>query len=227
MGDAVASTVLEGDRQFNLTVRLPLQQRDNVEVIGNIKVGYTTPTGGTAFIPLRELATITLDSGASYIYHETTQRYIPIKFSVRGRDLGSTVSEAQKRIAENIQLPNGYRIIWAGEFEDLEKAKKRLAIIVPISLMLIAVLLYGLFNSARDSMLALLGIPFAVGGGILSLFITGIPFSVSAAIGFISLLGVSVMDRILIITYFNQLRMSGVSPIKALVEASENVCAPC
>ncbi len=226
MGDAVASTILEGDRQYNLTVRLPLQQRDNVDVIGNIKVGYTMANGETAFIPLRELATITLDSGASYIYHETTQRYIPIKFSVRGRDLGSTVSEAQKRIAENVQLPNGYRIIWAGEFEDLEKAQKRLAIIVPISLVLIAVLLYGLFNSVRDSMLALLGIPFAVGGGILSLFVTGIPFSVSAAIGFISLLGVSVMDRILIITYFNQLRMSGVPPIKALIEASEKRMRP-
>jgi heavy metal efflux system protein len=117
---------------------------------------------------LRELATITLDTGASYIYHERSSRYIPIKFSVRGRDLGGTVEEAQQRIAKNVKLPTGYRIIWAGEFEDLELAKARLEVVVPISLLLILVLLYGLFNSLRDSLLALAGIPFAIAGGVIS-----------------------------------------------------------
>ena len=169
MGGTVATTVLEGDRQFNLTVRLAPKYRDNIDAIGNIKVGYQTPAGGTAYIPLRELATITLDTGASYIYHETTKRFLPIKFSVRGRDLGSTVAEAQERIAKNVTLPTGYRLVWAGEFEDLQLAQQRLAVIVPLSLVLILVLLYSLFNSLRDSLLALAGIPFAVGGGIIAL----------------------------------------------------------
>ena len=181
MAGAVATTVLESDRQFNLTVRLEQTYRDSIEKIGKIPVAYQTPAGTTAYIPLSELAAITLDSGASYIYHETTQRYIPIKFSVRGRDLGSTVAEAQARIAKNIQLPSGYRIIWAGEFQDLQTAQKRLAFFVPMSLALILILLYSLFNSVRDSLLALAGIPFAVAGGVLALFVTGLPFSVSAA----------------------------------------------
>ena len=162
------------------------------------------PSGINAYIPLSELADISLDTGASYIYHERNERYIPIKFSVRGRDLGSTVAEAQERIAQNVKLPNGYRIEWAGEFEELQQAKARLAIIVPISLLLILVLLYGLFNSLRDSLLALAGIPFAVGGGVLALYLSGLDFSISAAIGFVSLFGVSVMNGILIINGYNQ-----------------------
>ena len=132
--------------------------------VGNIKVGYQTPSGVNAYVPLSELADISLDTGASYIYHERNERYIPIKFSVRGRDLGSTVAEAQQRIARDVKLPTGYRIEWAGEFEELQQAKSRLALVVPISLLLILVLLYGLFNSFRDSLLALAGIPFSIGG---------------------------------------------------------------
>ena len=226
LAGAVASTVLESDRQFNLTVRLAPQYRGSVEAVGNVPVAYQTPAGTTAYIPLRELATISLDSGASFIYHEATQRYVPIKFSVRGRDLGGTVAEAQDRIARNIHLPNGYRIVWAGEFQDLQKAKQRLAVFVPISLGLILVLLYSLFNSARDSLLALAGIPFSVAGGVLALFITGLPFSISAAIGFISLLGVSVMNGILVLTYYNELRMQGMEPFDAMERAAEKRMRP-
>jgi cobalt-zinc-cadmium resistance protein CzcA len=177
-------------------------------------------------VPLREVATISLDSGASYIYHETTKRYIPIKFSVRGRDLGSTVAEAQDRIAKNVKLPVGYRIVWAGEFQDLQTAKARLAIFVPMSLALVLILLYSMFNSLRDSLLALAGIPFAIGGGIMALFVTGLPFSVSAAIGFISLFGVSVMNGILVITYFNQLRQQNMAPVDAMEQAAEKRMRP-
>jgi len=226
MAGAVATTVLESDRQFNLTVRVAPRYRDTYEKIGNIPVAYQTPAGTTAYIPLRELADISLDSGASYIYHETTQRYIPIKFSVRGRDLGSTVAEAQARIAKNIKLPTGYRIVWAGEFQDLQTAKTRLAVFVPMSLVLILILLYSLFNSARDSLLALAGIPFAVGGGVIALFITGLPFSVSAAIGFISLLGVSVMNGILVLSYFNELKLQGMHPVEAMEHAAEKRMRP-
>jgi cobalt-zinc-cadmium resistance protein CzcA len=226
LAGAVASTVLESDRQFNLTVRLAPQYRDSIEKIGNVPVGYQTPAGTTAYIPLRDLAAISLDSGASFIYHETTQRFIPIKFSVRGRDLGSTVAEAQARIAKNVRLPIGYRILWAGEFQDLQTAKSRMALFVPMSLALILILLYSLFNSLRDSVLALAGIPFSIGGGLLALFVTGLPFSVSAAIGFISLFGVSVMNGILVITYFNQLRSQGAAPKDAMERAAEKRMRP-
>jgi cobalt-zinc-cadmium resistance protein CzcA len=226
MAGAVATTVLESDRQFNLTVRLERKYRDSIAKVGDIPVAYQTAAGTTAYIPLRELATITLDSGASFIYHEATQRYIPIKFSVRGRDLGSTVAEAQERIAKNVPLPTGYRIVWAGEFEDLQTAKKRLAVFVPMSLALILVLLYSLFNSVRDSLLALAGIPFAIAGGVLALFVTGLSFSVSAAIGFISLFGVSVMNGILVITYFNELKTQGMSPFDAMEHAAEKRMRP-
>jgi cobalt-zinc-cadmium resistance protein CzcA len=226
MAGAVATTVLESDRQFNLAVRLDPGFRDSIEKIKDVPVGYQTPGGTTAYVPLRELANISLDSGASFIYHETTQRYIPIKFSVRGRDLGGTVAEAQARIARNIHLPTGYRIVWAGEFQDLQTAKQRLAVFVPMSLSLILILLYSLFNSVRDSLLALAGIPFAVAGGVLALFVTGLPFSVSAAIGFISLLGVSVMNGILVLTYFNELKMQGMGPFDAMERAAEKRMRP-
>jgi len=226
MAGTVASQVLEGDRFFNLTVRLAPQYRASIEAIGNIKVGYQTSAGANAYIPLRELATISLDTGPAYIYHEAMNRDIPVKFSVRGRDLGGTVAEVQERIARNVKFPRGYRLEWAGEFQDLQLAKQRLAIFVPMSLGLILILLYSLFNSVRDSLLALAGIPFAIGGGLIALFVTGLPFSVSAAIGFISLFGVSVMNGILVISYFNQLRQQGMPPVEAMGQAAEKRMRP-
>jgi cobalt-zinc-cadmium resistance protein CzcA len=226
MGGAVASQVLEGDRFFNLTVRLAPQYRNSIEAIGNIKVGYQTPSGANAYIPLRELAAISLDTGPAYIYHEAMNRDIPVKFSVRGRDLGGTVAEVQQRIAGSVKFPRGYRLEWAGEFQDLQLAKQRLAIFVPMSLGLILILLYSLFNSIRDSLLALAGIPFAIGGGLIALFVAGLPFSVSAAIGFISLFGVSVMNGILVITYFNQLRQQAMPAAEAMRQAAEKRMRP-
>ena len=224
MGGTTATTVLEGDRQWNLTVRLPATYRDSIEAIGNVKVAGGT--GQNAYIPLSEITTISLDTGASYIYHQGVQRFIPIKFSVRGRDLGSTVAQAQEKIAKNVKLPPGYRIIWAGEFGDLQLAKQRLSIVVPVSLALIFILLISLFNSARDSLLALAGIPFAVAGGIIALYVADLDFSISAAIGFVSLFGVSVMDGILMITYFNQVRRSGSGTLEAMIQAAEHRMRP-
>ena len=226
LGGAPATTLLEADRQFNVTVRLPPEYRSSLEAVRNIKVGFTTPDGNNAYIPLTELANITLDTGASFIYREARERYIPVKFSVRGRDLGGTVEEAQQRVAKNVKLPTGYRIAWAGEFESLQLAKARLAVIVPISLTLILVLLYGLFNSLRDSLLALAGIPFAVGGGVLALYFTGLDFSISAAVGFVSLFGVSVMNGILIITYYNQVRATGMGTLDAMFHAATQRMRP-
>ena len=227
MGGAAATTVLEGDRQFDLVVRYTPEYRDSVEQIRNIKVAYQTASGGNAYIPLSELATITLDTGAAWIYHESMQRFIPVKFSVRGRDLGSTVAEAQQQIAKNIKLPSGYHLVWAGEFGDLQEAKKRLEIVVPISLLLILGLLYGMFNSLRDCLLTLAGIPFAVAGGVLALYVSGLNLSVSAAIGFVSLFGVSVMDGILMITYYNHEMLTHTgTPTDAMYNAASSRMRP-
>ncbi len=227
MGGAVATSVLEGDRQFDLVVRYAPESRDSIDKIRNIKVGYQTGSGANAYIPLSELATISLDTGAAWIYHESVQRFIPVKFSIRGRDLGGTVSEAQDRIAKNVRLPSGYRLIWAGEFGDLQDAQKRLEVIVPLSLLLILGLLYSMFNSLRDCLLALAGIPFAVAGGLLALYVSNLDFSVSAAIGFVSLFGVSVMDGILMITYYNQERqLRGGTPTEAMFQAASNRMRP-
>jgi cobalt-zinc-cadmium resistance protein CzcA len=209
-----------------VTVRVGPEYRDSIDAVRKIKVGFQTASGVTAYIPLTEVADISLDTGASYIYHERNQRYIPIKFSVRGRDLGGTVADAQERITRNIKLPSGYRIVWAGEFEELQLAKTRLQIIVPISLALILLLLYALFNSLRDSLMALAGIPFAIGGGVLALYVSGLDFSISAAVGFVSLFGVSVMNGILIITYYNQVRVVGMGSIDAMMHAAEQRMRP-
>lgn len=226
LGGTTATTILEGDHQFSLAVRLDSRFRDSIDAVRTVQVAYQTPTGTNAYVPLSELADISLDTGASFIYRERSQRYVPVKFSVRGRDLGSTVAEAQARIAKTIKLPNGYQIIWAGEFDSLQKAKERLFIVIPITLLLIFVLLYGLFNSLRDSLLALTGIPFAIGGGLIALHLAGLDFSVSAAIGFISLFGVAVMDGILNITYYRELRASGMSIAEAVYQGAEQRMRP-
>jgi cobalt-zinc-cadmium resistance protein CzcA len=226
LGGTNATTVLEGDRQFSLAVRLDPKYRASIDAIRTLKVAYATPSGINAYVPLSEIADITLDTGASFIYRERSQRYIPIKFSVRGRDLGGTVAEAQERIAKTIKLPNGFQILWAGEFDDLQAAKQRLMIVVPITLLLILVLLYGLFNSLRDSLLAVAGIPFSVGGGLIALYFAGLDFSVSAAIGFISLFGVAVMDGILNITYFRELRTQGMDIAEAVFHGAEQRMRP-
>jgi cobalt-zinc-cadmium resistance protein CzcA len=226
LGGTVATTVLEGDRQFSLVVRYPPEYRDSIEKIGNIMVACQTGSGANAYIPLKELATITLDTGASWIYHENGERFIPVKFSVRGRDLGGSVAEAQKRIAENVKLPSGYHLVWSGEFGELQAAKERLEIIVPVSLVLILLLLYSLFNSIRECLLTLTGIPFTAAGGVLALYFSGTNFSISAAIGFVSLFGVSVMIGILFITYYNQARLRGGTPTDAMFHTASNLMRP-
>ena len=224
-GGATATTVYEFDRLFGVTVRAAPRFRDTIDVIRNAKINVTTPNGN-AYIPLTEVADISIETGASYIFHERNQRFIPIKFSVRGRDLGSAVAEGKERIAKAISLPNGYRLEWAGEFEELEQAQRRLEIIVPLSLVLILGLLYALFNSFRDSLLVLTGIPFAVAGGIIALAVSGEAFGISAAIGFVSLFGVSVMNGILIMTYFNELRHSGAGTLDAMFQAATQRMRP-
>jgi cobalt-zinc-cadmium resistance protein CzcA len=223
VGGQEVTRVYEGEMNFGLTVRLAPEYRMSVDAIRAIPVALPNPDpkAPTAYISLGDLGEVKLETGAAYIYRENSQRFVPLKYSVRDRDLGSTVAEAQQRIAEKVPLPPGYRMEWSGEFGALVEAQKRLAVIVPLSLLLILMLLYSLFNSVRDSLLALSGIPFAVCGGILGLYVAGLNFSVSAAVGFISLFGVSAMDGILLVSYIRRDMEAGMGTELAIITAAE------
>ncbi len=220
-GDSAGDLYEPGsDRHFPIIVRLAPQYRKSAEAIQNLRIGAQGPNGITQ-VPLSEVATIKLVSGAAYIYREQQERYLPIKFSVRERDLGGAIQEAQQKIAAQVQLPAGSRIEWVGEFGNLQDAIKRLSIVVPISLALIAMLIWFNFGSVVDTVLTMSVIPMAVFGGILGLLLTGIPFSVSAAIGFIALFGISVMDGIIILSQYNQLIDEGMERGKAILRTGE------
>jgi cobalt-zinc-cadmium resistance protein CzcA len=208
------------DRHFPIVVRLAPQFRQNPEAIQNLRIGAQGPSGVTQ-IPLNEVADVKLVSGPSYIYREGQERYLPIKFSVRDRDLGSAIQEAQRKVAQQVQLPAGSRLEWVGEFGNLQDAIARLKVVVPITLALIALLLWINFGSMADTLLAMSVIPMAVVGGVFALFLLHVPFSVSAAIGFIALFGISVMDGIIILSQFNQLIDSGVERTTAILRTGE------
>jgi cobalt-zinc-cadmium resistance protein CzcA len=222
VGGEAAGDLFEpgSDRHFPIVVRLAPDFRQSAEAIQNLRVGVQGPNGITQ-IPLSEVATVKLVSGASYIYREKQERYLPIKFSVRDRDLGSAIQEAQAKIAEQVTLPAGSRLEWVGEFGNLQDAIGRLQIVVPISLGLIALLLWINFGSVPDTLLAMSVIPMAVIGGIFGLIVSGVPFSVSAAIGFIALFGISVMDGIIILSQYNQLIEIGLDRAAAVVRTGE------
>ena len=185
-----------------------------------------TPKGDAIPVPLSELADIRLVSGAAFVYREGQERYLPIKFSVRDRDLAGAVDEAQARIKKDVRLPPGYHIEWAGELGNLNTAIQRLEIVVPISLGLILLLLFMNVSSVRDMLLAASVMPMAMVGGIFGLRLTGTPFSISAAIGFIALFGISVMDGIVVLNAFNQLIDEGVERSRALLRACETCLRP-
>jgi cobalt-zinc-cadmium resistance protein CzcA len=224
IGGQSAGDVYEdgSDRHFPMMVRLSPEYRTSMDAIRRITVGTTSPTGnGVVQVPLSELADIKLVSGASFIYRESQERYIPIKFGVRERDLGSAVLDAQRLIAEKVKMPPGYRLDWAGEFGELQEALTRLEIVVPISLLMICMLLYMNFGSVVDTLLAASVMPMALIGGVIALFLTGTPFSVSAAIGFVALFGIAAMDGIIVLSYFNFLIYDGNEVGEAVVKACE------
>ncbi|MCJ2047775.1 CusA/CzcA family heavy metal efflux RND transporter [Methylobacterium sp. J-078] len=197
------------DRHFPMRVRLAPQYRRSLETIRNITIGAANPAGGVVQVPLSEIATVELVSGAAFIYRENQERYIPVKFSVRGRDLGGAVLEAQDRIAREVTLPAGFHLEWVGQFTNLQDAVQRLTIVVPVTIALIALLLYVNFNSVTDMALTLSVIPMAMIGGIFALVLTLTPFSISAAIGFIALFGISTMEGVILLSYYNQLLDEG------------------
>ncbi|MEO6781461.1 MAG: efflux RND transporter permease subunit, partial [Bradyrhizobium sp.] len=209
------------DRHFPIIVRLAPEYRRSAEAIQNLRIGVAGANGAITQIPLSEVASINLVSGAAYIYREQQERYLPIKFSVSERDLGSAIREAQDKVESQVQLPPGSRVEWVGDFGNLQDAIKRLSVVVPISLTLIATLLWFNFGSMIETLLAMSVIPMAIFGGVLGLLVTGIPFSVSAAIGFIALFGIAVMDGIIILSQYNQLIDEGLDRINAVIRTGE------
>ncbi len=196
VGGAAVTQIIQGERRFDFAVRYSKEFRDTPEQIG--KILLPTPDGSQ--IPLGEIADVHLHNGAFMIYREGGRRYIPIKFSVRGRDLKSTIQQLQGSLAQQIKLPNGYSYTWAGEYDSLQKELRRLAVIVPISLILILLLLYLLFQSLQDALIVLATLPFGAIGGVFLLFLTHTPFSISAAVGFTSLLGLNTLGTVVFLS---------------------------
>jgi cobalt-zinc-cadmium resistance protein CzcA len=214
------------DRNFPIMVRLDPKDRSSLDEIKRITVGAPNPNGGVVQVPLTDVANVTYTSGAAFIYREGQERYIPIKFSVRGRDLGGAVEEAQQKVKGAVRLPGGYRVEWVGELGEMQEALGRLGVAVPVSLILIGLLLFTNFALISDTVLAMSVLPMAMIGGILALFLTGTPLSVSAAIGFIGLFGVSVMNGILVLSSFNQQLMEGFERREAILRACETQLRP-
>ena len=226
IGGKAFSQMVEGEKLYDIVLRLPVSLRDDPTVINRIPVdipGENSKTG--ARVPLGQLAKINPHvSGASYIYRENNRRYIPLKFSVRGRDLASAIAEAQKLVDDPkgpARLPEGYTIEWSGEFAQMEAANARLMWIVPLSIGLIMALLYTAFSSLKDALLVMANVVAATMGGIWALRWTGTPFSISAAVGFISIFGVAVQDGVLLISYFNQLREAGLPVRECVLRGAE------
>lgn len=225
-GQAAGNLYEDGsDRNFPMIVRLAPRDRKSLDAIKRITIGAPGPNG-VVQVPLTDVANVRLVSGASFIYREGQERYIPIKFSVRGRDLGGAVTEAQRKVAEQVKMPGGYRLEWVGEFGQMNEAMARLKIIVPLSLGLILLLLFFNFSSITDTLLAGSVMPMALIGGIFALYLTGTPFSVSAAIGFIGLFGISVMEGIIVLTYFNQIIETGVERSQAIRDSCQTRLRP-
>lgn len=212
IGGKVASHVYDDERKFNLVVRYDKPFRCNEEQIGKIKV----PASNGAMMPISELADISMITGPLIIYRDGHQRYCAVKFSVRDRDMGSAVDESRAKVAKAVDLPEGYKIEWSGDFENQKRASARLAHVVPISILLIFSILYVLFGNSRDAGLVLLNVPFAAVGGILILLITGFNFSISAGIGFICLFGICIQNGVIMITDIKQFILKGHRLVEAV-----------
>ena len=214
------------DRHFAMMVRLAAPYRQNLDAIRRIPIPAPTAAGGNIQISLQDVANVQLTSGAAFIYREQQQRYVPIKFSVRGRDLGSAVLDAQHEVESKVLLPGGYRLEWVGEFGNLQEAIARLSIAVPLAIALIVLLLYLNFRSLRDAILAASVIPMAILGGILALWLSGTAFSVSSAIGFVALFGIAAMDGILILSYYHLSLESGMTRVDAMLHTCRTQLRP-
>ena len=217
IGGDVATQVIQGEKQFDLVVRLDHQYRDNAEEIGNILVA----TPGGQQLPLKEFADIRVTNGASFIYRQDNSRYIGVQFSVEGRDLAGAVEDAIAQVKAKVKLQQGYRLDWGGEYKEYTASRAQLNLIVPLTVGLIFLLLFALYSNFKFPFITVLGVVLsAPAGGIIALWLTGTPFSVSSGIGFLALFGVSVQTAVVYISYVNELRRNGVGVAEAIREGA-------
>lgn len=212
VGGTQAGTVFEGDRQFDIVVRLPEGARNDLETMGRLPISLPRsgqPGSGARFIPLREVATLDIGPGPNQISRESGKRRVVVSANVRGRDIGSFVNEAQAAIGKSVSIPAGYWTVWGGQFEQLESAAGRLKVVVPLALLLVFTLLFAMFGTLRDGLMVFSGIPFALTGGVLALWLRGIPLSISAAVGFIALSGVAVLNGLVMVSFIKRLQEDG------------------
>ncbi|MES1241221.1 MAG: CusA/CzcA family heavy metal efflux RND transporter [Acidobacteriota bacterium] len=221
VGGRPVGVVLEGQRRFTLQVRFAGGVRDDLDAIRDLRVAAPGSNGGPAqLIPLEQLALVRIEDGPAQISRDNVSRRINVEANVRGRDLGSFVAEAQEAVEREVDLPPGWSVEWGGQFENLEAASARLAILVPLALLLIFVLLYTTFGSVRLAVLIFLNVPLAVTGGILALALRGYAFSISAGVGFIALFGVAVLNGVVLVSYIVQKRQEGLDPEEAAMEGA-------
>lgn len=215
----MAGEIFEGDRRFDVVVRLPESVRTDIDGLGNLPVPLPARGASSvrAFIPLREVAIISLAQGPNQISRENGKRRVVVTANVRGRDLGSFVAEAQRRVQEAAVAPAGYWVEYGGTFEQLISASNRLKLVVPAALLLVFGLLYASFRSIKDSLLVFSGVPLALTGGVAALILRDIPFSISAGVGFIALSGVAVLNGLVIISFIRALRAEG-RPLELAIE---------
>jgi cobalt-zinc-cadmium resistance protein CzcA len=216
VGGNAVSQVLQGEQRYDLVLRYLPQYRDSEDAIGNIRL--LAPTGER--VSLQQVTSIQMRDGASQIYRENNSRYVAIKYSVRGRDLGSTVEEAIRDVERKVKLPPGYRLEWAGEYASAKRANARLALIVPVTVMAIFFLLYSMFKSFKWAALAMVSLGLSPIGALFALYFTGTHFSVSSGIGMLALFGVAVETGVIMIEYINQLRSRGYPIQEAAVEGA-------
>ena len=216
IGGREVGTVLEGQRRYALEVRFAQQAREHLDQLGTLKVA--SPTG--QMIPLAQLASISVEQGPAQVSRDNIQRRLTVEANVRGRDIKGFVGDAQDVIAREVKLPPGYWLEWGGTFKNLQAATARLVLVVPVTLLLIFVLLYTTFNSVRPAILIYLNVPFAISGGILALLARGMPLSISAAVGFIALFGVAVLNGLVLVSHIRKLRQEGLSPERAAHDAA-------
>jgi cobalt-zinc-cadmium resistance protein CzcA len=220
IGGKAVTELYEGVRRFDIRIRFPEEYRSSEVDIGNLQV----PTSSGSKVPVKQIATITQKTGPCLIFRDDNERYSAIKFSVEGRDMGSTIKEAQEKVDKQVRLKKGYAMLWQGDFENQQRASKRLMEVVPISLLLIFLLLFIMFGNLKDAGLVFLNVPFAVVGGIMALLLTGTNFSISAGIGFIALFGICILEGVLLTSAFkhNLERLRGENPLYTAIKRGVN-----
>ncbi len=225
VGGREAGMLFQGDRRFQILVRLPDKIRDNIDALGNLPIPLPKPTGAASssrpsFIPLKSIARFDVEEGPNQISRENGKRRVVVQANVRGRDIGSFVVEAQSKIDAEVKVPAGEWLTWGGQFENLQAARNRLLVVVPACFFVIFLMLFTALGSVRESLVVFSGVPLAISGGILTLYLRGMPFSISAAVGFIALSGIAVLNGLVMVTYINQLRMKGLAGERALMEGA-------